>query len=230
MTPQRVPKVLVSASKSLGDMPILEESYNDVCRSDLLSTLTIGTSDTEDAMATSNRSLLSGDSGMGNKRVRHDDVPSSFDMPVDIVPNAPTSAVALASQGVKSQIPPSILVVEDTVICSRMLCRILAQFKCATKVAENGKIAVDILTQASANTYDLILMDLRMPVMDGLEATAIIKNQLCISTPVVALTGDENPQTREEARKIGFDAFYAKPMKRDDLKSIINQFTGYEVQ
>jgi two-component system, sensor histidine kinase len=209
---------------------MLEESNMDVGGSNPLSTLAISTRETEDAMAASNRSLLSDDSGMGNKTVRHHDVPSSFDMPVDIVPDALACAVSIALQGVKSQNPPSILVVEDTVICSRMLCRILAQFKCATKVAENGKIAVDILTQASTNTYDLILMDLRMPVMDGLEATAIIKNQLCISTPVVALTGDENPHTREEARKIGFDGFYAKPMKRDDLKSIINQFTGYEVK
>jgi PAS domain S-box-containing protein len=226
---QGVPPMLSNGSKLSEDMPMLEESNKDVGKIRRSCTTTIVTSNTEDAMSTFDESTLSGESGMGNnKRARTHDIPSSFDMPMHIVPNVPASA--LASQGVKSQNPPSILVVEDTVICSRMLCRILAQFKCATKVAENGKVAVDILTQATPGTYDLILMDLRMPVLDGLEATAFIKNQLHISTPIVALTGDENAQTREEAMKIGFDAFYGKPMKRDDLKSVIKQFTGYDVQ
>jgi CheY-like chemotaxis protein len=225
----KIPTNLRSGSKLSEDVPMLEESNMEVGRIGLPSAMTAVVSYTEHAMSTCDESTLTGDSGMvNNKRARTNDVPSSFDIPSHIAPNVPASL--LASMGVKSKNPPSILVVEDTVICSRMLCRILAQFKCATKVAENGKIAVDILAQATPGTYDLILMDLRMPVMDGLEATAFIKNKLRISTPVVALTGDDNSETREEAQKIGFDAFYAKPMKRDDLKSIIYQFTGYQVQ
>lgn len=163
-----------------------------------------------------------------NKRARDNDVPSSFHVPKDILPDVP--AYILASQGVKSQDPPSVLVVEDTKTCAKMLCRILSRFNCATKWAENGKVAVDILKEATPGTYDLILMDLRMPVMDGLEATNIIKGELGISTPVVALTGDDNEKMRETAKTIGFDAFHGKPMKRCDLKAVIKRFTGYEVK
>ena len=108
----------------------------------------------------------------GTKRTRTN-VPLSFDMPTDIFPNVPASD--LASQGVMSKNPPSILVVEDTVACAKMLCRVLSQFKCATKWAENGKSAVDCLKEATVGTYDLILMDLRMPIMDGLEVCVCIR-------------------------------------------------------
>ena len=148
------------------------------------------------------------------------------DIPTEVFPQIPPAN--LASQGVKCQDPPSILVVEDTQACAKMLCRILSRFKCATKWAENGQIALDFLNEATPGTYDLILMDLRMPVMDGLEATRILKKEMGITTPVVALTGDDNERTREEAEEIGFDAFYGKPLKRDNLKEVIKQFTGYE--
>ena len=67
-------------------------------------------------------------------------------------------------------------------------------------------------------------------VSPGLEATRIIKQDLGITTPVVALTGDDNAHTRKEAESIGFDAFYGKPMKRNDLKKVIHEFTGFEVK
>jgi CheY-like chemotaxis protein len=69
-----------------------------------------------------------------------------------------------------------------------------------------------------------------MPVLDGLEATRIIKSELKIQTPVVALTGDYNQETRDECEKLGFDGFQGKPMKRNVLKEIITKFTGYEVK
>ncbi|CAB9523241.1 sensor kinase/phosphatase LuxQ [Seminavis robusta] len=145
--------------------------------------------------------------------------------PCDISITPPVSC--LASQGVKCQEPPSILVVEDNKTCAKMLCRTLSVEKCATKWVENGKLAVELLQETTPGTYDLIIMDLRMPVMDGLEATRIIKGKLEITTPVIALTGDDNERTREEADGIGFDGFYGKPLKRDKLKEILAQFTGY---
>ncbi|KAL9190659.1 hypothetical protein ACHAXT_000365 [Thalassiosira profunda] len=169
----------------------------------------------------------SSDSGPSKKKGRTD-IPSSFEMPTDVLPEVPASR--LAAEGVKTQVPPSILVVEDTKACAKMLCMILTKFQCSPKWAENGQIAVDILKEAPPGTYDLILMDLRMPVMDGLEATKVIKHELGITAPVVALTGDDNDATRKECEGIGFDAFQGKPMKRNELKAVIQQFTGYEVK
>jgi len=162
----------------------------------------------------------------GKKRMRPIS-PASFDEPMDVLPEVPLSKVAEA--GVKAQIPPQILVVEDTKACAKMLCMTLSKFNCCTKLAENGQIAVNIMQDAMPGTYDLILMDLRMPVMDGLEATRIIKHELGIDTPIVALTGDDNEETRRECENIGFDAFHGKPMKRPILKEVIKQFTGYQV-
>ncbi|KAL3909656.1 MAG: hypothetical protein SGILL_008002 [Bacillariaceae sp.] len=148
--------------------------------------------------------------------------------------DVPTEVIAkpvgyLASEGVKTQDPPSILVVEDTPSCAKILCRILTRFKCATKWVENGQLAVDEIRDSTPGTYDLILMDLRMPVMDGLESCKLIKTELKDKTPVVALSGDDNDNTRAQANAIGFDDFYGKPMKRDDLKKVIKQYTGYSV-
>jgi CheY-like chemotaxis protein len=151
-----------------------------------------------------------------------------FEIPKDEIPTVDMSR--LAECGIKSQVPPSILVVEDTKTCAKMLCMILRKFNCSSKWVENGQLAVDILRTSAPGTYDLILMDLRMPVMDGLEATNILKSELHIQTPVVALTGDYNEETRDECEKLGFDAFQGKPMKRDVLKEIIKQFTGFEVK
>jgi CheY-like chemotaxis protein len=151
-----------------------------------------------------------------------------FEIPKDVVPSVDSST--LAECGIKSQVPPSILVVEDTKACAKMLCVTLSKFNCSCKWAENGQIAVDILRTSASGSFDLILMDLRMPVLDGLQATRIIKSELKIQTPVVALTGDCNQETRDECEKLGFNAFQAKPMKRDVLKEIIKQFTGYEVK
>jgi CheY-like chemotaxis protein len=153
---------------------------------------------------------------------------SVFEIPEDKIPTV--EMATLAECGIKSQVPPSILVVEDTTVCAKMLCMTLSKFNCSSKWAETGQEAVDILRTSAPGTYDLILMDLRMPIMDGLEATRIIKNELHIQTPVVALTADHNEETRDECEKLGFDAFQGKPIKRDVLKKIIKQFSGYEVK
>jgi CheY-like chemotaxis protein len=152
----------------------------------------------------------------------------AFEKPEDELPDVSMST--LASVGIKAQVPPNVLVVEDTKLCATMLCMILTKFNISSQVAVNGQLAVDILQEATPGTFDLILMDLRMPVMDGLEATDIIKNKLKLDIPVIALTADDTEDTRETCKKVGFDGFQGKPLKRDVLKEVIKEFTGYEVK
>jgi CheY-like chemotaxis protein len=151
-----------------------------------------------------------------------------FENPEDELPDVSMST--LASVGIKAQVPPNVLVVEDTKLCAMMLCMILTKFNISSQVAVNGQLAVDILQKATPGTFDLILMDLRMPVMDGLEATDIIKNKLKLDIPVIALTADDTEDTRKTCEKIGFDGFQGKPLKRNVLKEVIKEFTGYEVK
>jgi PAS domain S-box-containing protein len=132
----------------------------------------------------------------------------------------------VASDGLKAMVCPSILVVEDVAVCAKLLCTILRQLNCSTKWVQNGQEAVDALRQ-NPDLYSLVFMDLRMPVMDGITATRIIKNELKVKTPIVALTGEGGTEIKKECLDIGFDAYCNKPMKRDHLLTVIKEHTGY---
>jgi CheY-like chemotaxis protein len=72
-------------------------------------------------------------------------------------------------------------------------------------------------------------MDLRMPVMDGFEAAEIIRGSIASNIPIVALTGETNEEHKRKCKEIGFDAFETKPLKRPQLKELLqNLVPGYE--
>jgi PAS domain S-box-containing protein len=146
------------------------------------------------------------------------------DLPQEVLPLIRKENVA--KLGLNAMDRPSVLVVEDTAICAKLLCKILGTLQCSSTWAKDGQEAVDILRSSTPNTYTLILMDLRMPILDGISATRIIKNELKLSTPVVALTADFGNEIRAECSEVGFDDFCTKPMKRDQLKQIIQKYTG----
>ncbi len=73
----------------------------------------------------------------------------------------------IASSGLEAMDPPSILVVEDTAMCAKLLCTTLGKALCSATWVQNGQEAVDLLRASIPGMYSLILMDLRMPVMDG---------------------------------------------------------------
>jgi CheY-like chemotaxis protein len=76
--------------------------------------------------------------------------------------------------------------------------------------------------------YSLILMDLRMPVMDGFEATKIIKSSNAGNIPVVALTGESSEEIRQQCDELGFEDFCTKPLKRQHLEDLLFKFVpGY---
>jgi PAS domain S-box-containing protein len=133
----------------------------------------------------------------------------------------------IACNGLKAMDPPSILVVEDTAMCAKLLCRTLRKVGCSATWVENGQQAVDLLRESTPGIYSLILMDLRMPVMDGLIATAIIKKELKLKIPVIALTGDTSSDVKSQCENIGFSEFCGKPMTRAQLLDIIQKYTGY---
>ncbi len=113
----------------------------------------------------------------------------------------------------------SILIVEDTHAISFLLSRYLRDLADRIDVARDGHEAVRQVVRASdaQQPYDLILMDLQMPVMSGLEATLAIRNR-GIQTPIVAMTaGNLDPQRCTEA---GCNGYVLKPIDRLD-------FVGY---
>lgn len=114
-----------------------------------------------------------------------------------------------------------ILLVEDVEFNVMVAKKMLSNWKAVVDVAENGAIAVDLVRQQE---YDLILMDLQMPVMDGYTATKHIRefNQ---QVPIIALTAFASSDVENMSMDVGMNAFLSKPFKPTDLYEIIRDKT-----
>ena len=95
----------------------------------------------------------------------------------------------------------------------------LANMHLEVDIAENGLVAVDKVT---ANDYDLVLMDIQMPVMDGKMACEKLK-QTGISIPIIAFTANVMEHEVSEYSRIGFDGVLAKPVEMSKLFGILKQ-------
>ena len=105
-----------------------------------------------------------------------------------------------------------VLIVDDNDLNRILVREILKSAGYATIEAENGREGVDC---ALSERPDLILMDIRMPVMDGTQALAEIrKNDQIAQMPVVALTASAMVGDREKFIKMGFNAYFPKPVKK----------------
>lgn len=137
------------------------------------------------------------------------------------------SPVSVAKSGVKATMQTSVLVVEDTKMCAKVIMMQLRKMNCSPDWAENGQIAVDMLKEAATGMYDMVLMDLRMPVMDGLTATKVIREELKLTTlPIIALTGEVSDDIAKQCEEIGFDEFCSKPLKKPKLQELVKKYTG----
>lgn len=106
----------------------------------------------------------------------------------------------------------SILLAEDYLANQLIAKRHLESAKCNVDLAVNGKVAIQM---ASLKKYDLILMDVQMPEMDGLEATRIIRKQgLNTETPIVAMTASAYDTVRQECFRSGMNDVMAKPIRK----------------
>ncbi|HIJ39306.1 MAG TPA: response regulator [Rhodospirillaceae bacterium] len=112
-----------------------------------------------------------------------------------------------------------VLVVEDVGVNREVLKILLANLGIGADMAENGEVAV---TMASRNAYDLILMDMRMPVMDGLSATRIIRAMPdYVQKPIIALTANVFDEDRELCLQAGMNDFLRKPLRPDTLQAAL---------
>ena len=121
---------------------------------------------------------------------------------------------------------PKILVVEDTKMAADMLCMVLNELGCASDHAEDGAEALEILCMDS-DLYSLVLMDLRMPVMDGFDATRAIR-KMGIELPVIAVTADECFDTRARCSEIGFEDFAPKPLQAATLAGLLKKYINHD--
>ncbi len=119
-----------------------------------------------------------------------------------------------------------ILVVDDIAANRIILVKILGSLGAACDIAENGQEAVDKFMDASSGGYDLILMDVQMPVMNGYEATRAIRasgHPMAKIIPIIAMTANAFADDVRDAIASGMDAHIAKPIQVDTLKATIGQ-------
>ncbi|MGY3089184.1 PAS domain S-box-containing protein [Hymenobacter sp. UYAg731] len=120
-----------------------------------------------------------------------------------------------------------ILVVEDIALNQLLMKTLLEDFGFEMEVAGNGRIAVDMLR---TTRYDIILMDLQMPEMNGFEATEYIRTQLKLTTPIIALTADVTTVDVEKCKAVGMNDYISKPIDDKLLYSKIIKYlksSGY---
>ena len=119
-----------------------------------------------------------------------------------------------------------ILLAEDNELNQEIAVEILDSAGFKTEVAENGKIAVEMLEKSSPGYYQLVLMDVQMPVMNGYEAVREIRqleNQKLASVPVIAMTANAFEEDKQEALRNGMDGHIAKPINIEILFNTLNK-------
>jgi CheY-like chemotaxis protein len=126
-----------------------------------------------------------------------------------------------------SAAPKRVLVAEDNRVNQVLVTRLLERRGHSVEIAPHGKAAVDMV---AADHFDLVLMDVQMPEMNGLEATEAIRRREAQQngphTPIVAMTAHARPEDRERALAAGMDAYLAKPANADDLYALIDRLAS----
>jgi len=116
-----------------------------------------------------------------------------------------------------------ILLVEDEEINILLIQEFLAATHVHIDVSTNGKNAIEKVL--SGEKFDLILMDIKMPVTNGLEATVEIK-KINPDIPVIAQTAYALSEEREQAMEVGCDGYITKPIRRDELVLLMEEYLG----
>lgn len=120
-----------------------------------------------------------------------------------------------------------VLVVEDNMINQQLAKVMLLKIGCEISVAENGNEAIEIL---KSEEFDVILMDVQMPLMDGMEATKIIRKKLAIKTPVIGLSANIYKEDIENCFNAGMDDYLGKPFSEASLHEKIFHWAPKDLQ
>ena len=123
---------------------------------------------------------------------------------------------------VPEQFAARVLLVEDNPVNQLVARGLLQKLGCRVRVAADGQEALDALAEED---FELVLMDCNMPVMDGYEATRLIRQQpRWKDLPVIALTANALPDERERCRLAGMDDYLAKPFHRDEMAAMLERW------
>jgi two-component system sensor histidine kinase/response regulator len=141
----------------------------------------------------------------------------------DIMPQ-PITRHSLREARSRTSMPLSVLLAEDNAVNQRLALRILEKQGHRVVVADNGKKA---LAAVETQKFDLVLMDVQMPEMDGLEATAAIRaleRGTGDHLPIIAMTAHAMQGDRQWCLEAGMDAYISKPIRARDLLDVVESY------
>jgi signal transduction histidine kinase/CheY-like chemotaxis protein/ligand-binding sensor domain-containing protein len=141
---------------------------------------------------------------------------------VDIAP--PPTQPAIINQFSKDmaeRYPIDILIAEDNVVNQKVIVHILKKMGYNPDVSANGH---EVLDAVAKRNYELILMDIQMPEMDGLEATRFIREHLKVQPVIVALTANAMTEDREICLAAGMNDYLSKPMKLNEIIAVLEKW------
>ncbi|MDP9079208.1 MAG: response regulator [Bacteroidota bacterium] len=117
--------------------------------------------------------------------------------------------------------PMDILIAEDNLVNQKVAMHILQKMGYYPSIVNNGHAALDAVHKRN---YDIILMDVQMPEMDGLEATRLIREQIAQQPFIIAMTANAMAEDRDECIKAGMDDYLSKPMKLTELVALLEKY------
>ncbi|MEM9262052.1 MAG: response regulator [Pseudomonadota bacterium] len=140
-----------------------------------------------------------------------------------MIGSAPKDEAVVSIGGGGDMVGGKVLLVEDNDVNRKVACTLLAAQNMTIVEAENGEVA---LRQMERSAFDLVLMDIHMPVMDGLTAMRAIRSsgEDWAKTPIVALTAAVANEDKKACLDAGADGILAKPVRASELKSVLAQF------
>ena len=116
-----------------------------------------------------------------------------------------------------------VLMAEDNLMNQKLVLRLLKGYNCDCQVVENGQKAIEKLLTAP---YDIVLMDIQMPEMDGYEATRIIRKDIKSAIPIIAFSAHAIVSEREKCFSMGMNDYVSKPFNPEELISKIENLTA----
>jgi signal transduction histidine kinase/ligand-binding sensor domain-containing protein/DNA-binding response OmpR family regulator len=126
----------------------------------------------------------------------------------------------LLSEEFAVQFPLQILLAEDNPVNQKLAIRVLSKLGYHPQLAENGQQVLDRLSQ---QFYDVILMDVHMPELDGLEATRLVRQRITRQPQIIAMTAGAMQEDREACMQAGMDDYISKPVKLEELMQVLEK-------
>ncbi len=118
-----------------------------------------------------------------------------------------------------------VLIVEDNTVNQMVARHFLSTLGYDCVVAENGQVALDRLAE---RTFDAVLMDVHMPVLDGHETTRRARGVMGITTPIIGLTASAMAEDRQQCLDSGMDDYLTKPLELEALSEALSRYSAEE--